>query len=449
MKSLKRLTIYESIFVGSALKWTLLSIIIGLIVGSFTTIFIKLINIGVKFTSQFQYYYLFLPLALFLSSFIIIKLAPDAKGHGTEKAIESVNRNKGNMKIAVVPVKLLTTFITIIFGGSVGLEGPATQIGGAISSFLGNITKMDIMDKRRLVVCGISSGFVSVFNAPVGAAIFACEVLYIGKLSYISLLPSLISSFVSYYVGLYMGNKPLIFRIKYVPKNQINSFINICIFGIATGFLAILFIKIVKYIEHIFKKIKIYSPLKGIIGGIIIISMVYITNSFTSLGIGDETISKIVLGTKTGNFSFITKSLTTALTLGSGGSGGILTPMLFIGSSFGNTWAQILGLNIAFYSAIGMAAFLAACSNVPIASIIIAMELFGNDVGIYAAIAIGISYIVVGHQSIYPTQFVMSSKTPSLKIKTNIEVKDVSETNLISKKHIMSSLLKKKNNFFH
>ncbi|WP_242851256.1 chloride channel protein [Clostridium sp. DMHC 10] len=404
---------------------------------------------SVKFTSQFQYYYLFLPLALFLSSFIIIKLAPDAKGHGTEKAIESVNRNKGNMKIAVVPVKLLTTFITIIFGGSVGLEGPATQIGGAISSFLGNITKMDIMDKRRLVVCGISSGFVSVFNAPVGAAIFACEVLYIGKLSYISLLPSLISSFVSYYVGLYMGNKPLIFRIKYVPKNQINSFINICIFGIATGFLAILFIKIVKYIEHIFKKIKIYSPLKGIIGGIIIISMVYITNSFTSLGIGDETISKIVLGTKTGNFSFITKSLTTALTLGSGGSGGILTPMLFIGSSFGNTWAQILGLNIAFYSAIGMAAFLAACSNVPIASIIIAMELFGNDVGIYAAIAIGISYIVVGHQSIYPTQFVMSSKTPSLKIKTNIEVKDVSETNLISKKHIMSSLLKKKNNFFH
>lgn len=444
MKSLKRLTIYESIFIASALKWTILPIIIGLIVGSFTTIFIKLINIGVKFTTQFQYYYLLLPIALFLSSFIIIKLAPDAKGHGTEKAIESVNRNQGNMKIAVVPVKLLTTFITIIFGGSVGLEGPATQIGGAISSFIGNITKMDIMDKRRLVVCGISSGFVSVFNAPVGAAIFACEVLYIGKLSYISLLPSLISSFVSYYVGLYMGNKPLTFRINYVPNNQITAFIHICIFGVANGILAILFIKLVKYVEHAFKKIKIYAPLKGIIGGIIIILMVYITNSFTSLGIGDETMNKIILGTKTENFSFITKSLTTALTLGSGGSGGILTPMLFIGSSFGNTWAQILGLNVAFYSAIGMAAFLAACSNVPIASIIIAMELFGNDVGIYAAIAIGISYIVVGHESIYPTQFVMSSKTPSLKIKTNIEIKEVDETNLQTKKHLMSSLFKNK-----
>jgi len=444
MKSLKRLTIYESIFIGSALKWTILPIIIGLIVGSFTTIFIKLINIGVKFTTQFQYYYLLLPIALFLSSFIIITLAPDAKGHGTEKAIESVNRNEGNMKIAVVPVKLLTTFITIIFGGSVGLEGPATQIGGAISSFIGKITKMDIMDKRRLVVCGISSGFVSVFNAPVGAAIFACEVLYIGKLSYISLLPSLISSFVSYYVGLYMGNKPLIFRINYVPQNQITTFIHICIFGVAIGILAILFIKLVKYVEHVFKKIKIYTPLKGIIGGIIIILMVYATHSFTSLGIGDETINKIVLGARTENFSFVTKSLTTALTLGSGGSGGILTPMLFIGSSFGNTWAQVLGLNVAFYSAIGMAAFLAACSNVPIASIIIAMELFGNDVGIYAAIAIGISYIVVGHESIYPTQFVMSSKTPSLKIKTNIEVKEVDETDLQEKKHLISSLFRNK-----
>lgn len=444
MKSLKRLTIYESIFIASALKWTILPIIIGLIVGSFTTVFIKLINIGVKYTTQFQYYYLLLPMALFLSSFIIIKLAPDAKGHGTEKAIESVNRNQGNMKIAVVPVKLLTTFITIIFGGSVGLEGPATQIGGAISSFIGNITKMDIMDKRRLVVCGISAGFVSVFNAPVGAAIFACEVLYIGKLSYISLLPSLIASFVSYYVGLYMGNKPLIFRINYVPKNQITAFIHIGIFGAATGILAILFIKLVKYTEHAFKKIKIYTPLKGIIGGIIIILMVYATNSFTSLGIGDATMNKIILGTKAENFSFITKSLTTALTLGSGGSGGILTPMLFIGSSFGNAWAQILGLNIAFYSAIGMAAFLAACSNVPIASIIIAMELFGNDVGIYAAIAIGISYIVVGHESIYPTQFVMSSKTPSLKIKTNIEVKEVDDTSLQVKKHLISSLFRNK-----
>jgi H+/Cl- antiporter ClcA len=437
MKSLKKLSMDESIFIASAIKWTFLSILIGLLVGSFTTLFIKIIVIGVDFTSKFKFYYLFLPIALFLSSFIIYKFAPDAKGHGTEKAIESVNKNNGNMKLAVVPVKLLTTFITIIFGGSVGLEGPATQIGGAISSFIGNITKMNVMDKRRLVVCGISAGFVSVFNAPVGAAIFACEVLYIGKLSYISLLPSLISSFVSYYIGLYMGNKPLIFTIKYIPNNHITGFLEVFVFGIAIGFLAILFIKLVKYLERGFKKIKIYAPLRGIIGGILIIIIIYMFNSFESLGIGDGTINRIISGEGFSKFLFINKSLVTALTLGSGGSGGILTPMLFIGSSFGNAWAQITGSNIAFYSAIGMASFLAACSNVPISSIIIAMELFGNQVGIYAAIAIGVSYIIVGHTSIYPTQIIIYSKTPSLSIDTNIEVKDVKEEKMSQKKHIV------------
>ncbi|UZW15179.1 chloride channel protein [Clostridium pasteurianum] len=444
MRSLKKLSVDESIFIASALKWTFLSILIGLLVGSFTTVFIKIIVIGVDFTSKFKFYYLFLPIALFLSSFIIHKFAPDAKGHGTEKAIESVNKNNGNMKIAVVPVKLLTTFITIIFGGSVGLEGPATQIGGAISSFIGSITKMNAMDKRRLVVCGISAGFVSVFNVPVGAAIFACEVLYIGKLSYIALLPSLISSFVSYYIGLYMGNKPLIFNIKYIPNNNITAFLEVFVFGIAIGFLAIIFIKLIKYAEKGFKKIKIYTPLRGIIGGILIIIIIHIFNSFEALGIGDKTINEIVSGGNFSNFLFVNKSLATALTLGSGGSGGILTPMLFIGASFGNAWAQITDSNIAFYSAIGMVTFLASCSNVPISSIIIAMELFGNQVGIYAAIAIGISYIIVGHESIYPTQIVVYSKTPSLSIDENVEVNDIKEQKISQKEHMIKRFFLRK-----
>lgn len=437
MISLKKISINESIFVASALKWTILSILIGLAVGSFTTLFIKVIVIGVDFTSKFKFYYIFLPIALFLSSFIILKLAPDAKGHGTEKVIESVNKNNGNMNIIVVPIKLLATFITIIFGGSVGLEGPATQIGGAISSFIGQITKMNVIDKRRFVVCGISAGFVSVFNAPVGAAIFACEVLYIGKISYIALFPSLISSFVSYYVGLYMGNKPLIFNIKYVPNNQVTAFLEVFIFGIVIGFLAILFIKLIKYVEKGFKKINIYAPLRGIIGGLLIIGVIYMFNSFQSLGIGDGTINRIVSGEKFGDLLFINKSLVTALTLGSGGSGGILTPMLFIGSSFGNVWAQITGSNVAFYSALGMVSFLASCSNVPISAIIIAMELFGSQVGIYSAIAIGISYIIVGHESIYPTQLIIYSKTPSISIDTDIEISDVKEQKISGKKHIL------------
>lgn len=436
MRSFKKIYEDESIFIESALKWTFLSIIIGVLVGGFTTLFVKTIEISVDFIIKFKFYYLFIPAALFLSNFIINKLAPDAKGHGTEKAIESVNKNNGNMKIAVVPVKLLTTFITIISGGSVGLEGPATQIGGAISSFIGQVIKMNSADKRRLVVCGISAGFVSVFNAPVGAAIFACEVLYIGKLSYISILPSLISSFTSYYIGIRMGNKPLAFNIKYIPANTVFTFLYIFIFGILIGILAILFIKLIKYTEKFFRKFN-HPYLRGVAGGIFILALTFIFNSHEGLGIGDGIINRIISGEKFSSVLFINKSLTTALTLGSGGSGGILTPMLFIGSAFGNVWAQIIGSDISFYSAIGMVAFLGACSNIPISSIIIAMELFGNSIGIYASIAIGISYVIVGHESIYPTQLIIDSKTPSVYVDPNVEINDIGEQRRSEKEHLI------------
>ncbi|WP_242970178.1 chloride channel protein [Clostridium acetobutylicum] len=439
---LKRFITEEGILILSALKWIILSIIIGCLVGSFTTLFVKLVNTSTSFAFKFKYYYLLLPIGLFFSN-LIINLLPAAKGHGTEKAIKSVNEDKGNMDIKVVPVKLITTLITIIFGGSVGLEGPATQIGGAISSFLGSQIKMDVADKRRLVVCGISAGFVSVFNAPIGAAIFACEVLYIGKLSYITLLPSLISSFVSYYTGLYLGGKPLRFPVSYVPKNQLKAFIGVIVFSFIVGILSILFIKLVKTTEFLFRKLKIYPPLKGVIGGIIIIILVTLTNSREALGIGDDVFTNAIMGTQTSPHLFLVKSLTTSLTLGSGGSGGILTPMLFIGSTLGSAFAQLINSNLIFYSAIGMVAFLAACSNVPISSIVISIELFGSTIGLYASIAIGISYIIVGHTSIYPTQFIMTSKTPSLSVETNKEVNALNDINVSNKKHSLLKLINK------
>lgn len=426
----KDVFVEESIFIGSALKWTLFSVIIGITVGTITSLFIKLIGIGSRYTARWHYYYLLLPAGLFLSSYIINKFAPDAKGHGTEKAIEAVNEKSGNMDIKVVPVKLITTFITIIFGGSVGLEGPATQIGASISSFLAQKLKMDEMDKRRLVVCGISAGFVSVFGAPIGAAIFAAEVLYIGKISYLSLLPSLVASFASYYTSLYFGVKPLNYVIKVVPSDKIITFINMVVFGVLIGLLAKLFIKLTNFIEGSFKKIKMYSPLKGIIGGLIILVFVFLFKSTAFLGIGDKVIDGAIAGEKINKLSFLLKMFSTSMTLGCGGSGGILTPMLFIGSTFGNAWGSLINGNIQFYAAVGMVAFLSACSNTPIAAIIVSLELFGGKVGVFAAIACGISYLVVGHDSIYPTQLFMLSKSPTILYDTNCEVRKVKNTGL-------------------
>lgn len=438
-KSVKKDLLEEYVLLASMIKWIALSVTIGLVVGGATALFIKLVHVSSSLTHDYKYYFLFMPLAFFLSSYIVLKLAPEAKGHGTEKAIEAVNKRAGRVDIKVVPVKLLTTLITIIFGGSVGMEGPATQIGAGISSKVGDILKLNDIDRKRVVVCGIASGFVGVFGSPVGAAIFAAEVLYIGQFAYLALFPSLISAFVSFFVGRALGTKPLIqYFINIKEFNTGIMLLRMFLFGIVIGILGMAFIRFVNLVEDFFEKLKIYAPLKGLIGGILVLLIVLVTGSYDYMGIGEEVIERAVNGGNINSLAFFWKTLTTSLTLGSGGSGGILTPMLYVGATAGSVWSHIVNGSSTFYAAVGMVSFLATCANTPIAGIVISMELFGSEVGMYAAIVCVIAYLIVGHKSIYPTQILVKSKTPSLFMDTDCEIYKVDKQFIIR-----NSMLKK------
>ena len=427
----------EYVLLASLIKWILISVFIGGIVGGATSLFIKAVAVTTDFSYGFKYYYLLMPIGFFLSSFIVIKLAPDAKGHGTEKAIESINRESGKMDIKVVPVKLLTTIITLIFGGSVGLEGPSTQIGAGIASKVSDIFKLKDMDRKRLAVCGVASGFVGVFGSPVGAAMFASEVLYIGQFSYISLFPSLIAAFTSFFVGKFFKTKPLItYFINMKNFSGSIMLMRMILFGIIIGVLSVIFIRFIDLVEQLFKKINIYTPIKGIIGGILMILIVFITGTTDYLGIGEGIINKAVTGGIVNPTDFIWKSIATAITLGSGGSGGILTPMLFVGAIIGNLWGTLISGSVTFYAAVGMVAFMATCANTPIAGIVMCMELFGSEVGIYAAIVCVVGYLIVGHKSIYPTQILIKSKTPSLSMDTDSEIFKVAKNIKIKNKFL-------------
>lgn len=427
----------EYVLLASLIKWILISVFIGGIVGGATSLFIKAVAVTTDFSYRFKYYYLLMPIGFFLSSFIVIKLAPDAKGHGTEKAIESINRESGKMDIKVVPVKLLTTIITLIFGGSVGLEGPSTQIGAGIASKVSDIFKLKDMDRKRLAVCGVASGFVGVFGSPVGAAMFASEVLYIGQFSYISLFPSLIAAFTSFFVGKFFKTKPLItYFINMKNFSGSIMLMRMILFGIIIGVLSVIFIRFIDLVEQLFKKINIYTPIKGIIGGILMILIVFITGTTDYLGIGEGIINKAVTGGIVNPTDFIWKSIATAITLGSGGSGGILTPMLFVGAIIGNLWGTLISGSVTFYAAVGMVAFMATCANTPIAGIVMCMELFGSEVGIYAAIVCVVGYLIVGHKSIYPTQILIKSKTPSLSMDTDSEIFKVAKNIKIKNKFL-------------
>jgi H+/Cl- antiporter ClcA len=423
-KIMQKTFVEQVTLIASVIKWTIYATIVGALVGMGTTVFLNSLAWTSGQVGRFPSYYYFLPLTFVLSSYLVAWLAPEAAGHGTEKVIEAVHKRMGKIPFKVVPVKLLATVITLAGGGSAGKEGPCAQIGAGLASSFASLLRLEDVDRRKLVICGISAGFATVFGTPIAGALFGIEVLVLGQMFYDVLFPSFVAGIVGYHVATTMGAVYLHAPVCLLPQVNSWSVAETIFLGIWCGLIALLFIEMMKlshnYFDHIFKN----RFTRAAVGGLLLILIAKITTP-QYLGLGLDVVDNGLKGELLPTTAFFWKSLATSITLGCGGSGGVVTPVFFIGTAAGNLFAHLFNPNyIAAFSAIGMVALLAGAANTPIAASVMAIELFGPGIAPHAAVACMVSFLVVGYRSIYPSQVLGMQKSASLTVPTGMAIGD-------------------------
>jgi H+/Cl- antiporter ClcA len=414
----------ETILFISIIKWVVLATGVGALIGVLVTWFLQLLNWAIAAGQSHPYTFLLLPVAMVVSAATVRYLAPDARGHGTEKVIEAIHKHGAKIKPMVVPVKLVATLVTLAAGGSVGKEGPCAQIGAGIASVLAGLLRFDEHDRRKLVICGISAGFALVFGTPIAGSIFGVEVLFVGGILYEVLLPSFIAGITAFHVSSLMGVTYFHHPVRVVPVFSEVFFFKVVLAGLWFGLCSVLIIEVLRAGSSLAARARVREPWNGLIGGtgVVILALVFGTQY---LGLGLTTIEACLNGHPVSWFAFLLKPVFTSLTLNFGGSGGIVTPIFFVGAASGSAFAHLAGLDPATFAAMGMAAVLAGAANTPIAASLLAMEMFGPALAPYTTVACVISFLMTGHRSVYPSQVLSVRKSGSLRVELGREIETI------------------------
>ncbi len=317
--------------------------------------------------------------------FLVYYLAPETKGHGVPEVMYAVDRQGGKIRVRVAVIKAVASSICIGSGGSVGREGPIVQIGSSLGSSLGQIFHLSRDRMKILVACGAGGGIAATFNAPLAGIFFALEIIlrsYAPRHLSSVVLSSVLATVIS---RRYLGDTPAFV----VPAYQLHSpweILFYLVFGLLAAVMAYLFIVTLYKSEDIFDKIPIPGFLKPALGGLIIgVIGLYYPQIF---GVGYKSIELALYGKVTALLALIlvfAKLLATSITLGSGGSGGIFAPSLFIGAMLGVVFSKItmiffpaIAINTGASAMIGMAAVFAGAAQAPISAILILFEMTGD-----------------------------------------------------------------------
>ena len=404
----------------NALRWTVIIIPIAVVIGSAVALFLWLLSWAIHFRFAHNWLLFLLPLAG-IAIFFIYKFFGGPAEKGNNLIIDEIHNPGGGVPKRMAPLVLITTIITHLFGGSAGREGTAVQMGGSLAQMIGKWLKLNEADTQTVLTAGIAAGFGAVFGTPLTGAVFAMEVLTIGRVQYNALLPCLIAGIAGDITVAAWGVHHTPYHIDIIPviphwfsgyvSTDLLMIIKTIVASIAFGLVSYLFAKMVHGIKSFFTQYIKTPWLIPFIGGLIIIALTFVNGKpdYLSLGVDAEHVGTVTIPSAfhaggADTWSWLWKTIYTTVTLGTGFKGGEVTPLFYIGATLGNTLSGLLDAPVSLFAALGFIAVFAGATNTPLACTFMGIELFGGEHALLFAVACFTAYLFSGHTGIYGSQ---------------------------------------------
>lgn len=456
----------------------LLAILIGLVAGLGAYVFRSLIALfhNVMFLGKFSVVYdatLHTPpgpwgpwviLAPVLGAagvaFLVQNFAPEAKGHGVPEVMDSIYYNKGIIRPIVAVIKSIASALSIGSGGSVGREGPIIQIGASFGSTIGQIIRMPAWQRITLIAAGTGGGIAATFNTPIGGVLFAVEIM-LHEISVRTLVPVAISTATATYVGrIFFGSNPSFVIPSFeVPYFHVAKPLVLFLYmglGVITGIVSAIYIKSIYGCEDFFDKVIPRNYYIRHMAGMLVVGiLIYLSLTFLGEyyieGVGYATIQDVLSG-KLSQFYlllllFLLKLVVTSLTLGSGGSGGIFSPSLYMGAALGGAYGIILhqifpwlAISPPAFAVAGMAGMFGGATGAAMTAIVIIFEMtLDYNVIIPMTITVALSYgirTILCKESIYTLKLARRGHYMPEALQVNFQqlnrAREVMNTNFLS-----------------
>lgn len=389
-------------------KWLLFAVLVGALAGSASAFFLVSLDWATNWRESHLWIIAFLPLGGLLIGLVYHYWGSDVV-KGNNQLLEEFHSPQQVIPFKMAPLVLFGTIVTHFFGGSAGREGTAVQMGGAISDQFSRIFPLRKHDRKILIVMGISAGFASVFGTPLAGAVFALEVLILGRIRYEAILPSFLAAVIADYTCTAWGIGHTAYFIPVVPAITPVNLLWVILVGIVSGLAAMFFSRSTHFLGNFFKQRVAYPPLRPLIGGVVIALAVWAMGTTRYIGLGVPVIVQ-AFSEDLNSYDFLLKILFTAFTLGAGFKGGEVTPLFYIGATLGNALLWLVPLPVGLLAGMGFVAVFAGATNTPIACTLMAIELFGAESAVYMAVACVVAYLFSGHTGIYGSQVVGSPK---------------------------------------